>query len=220
MEPSANKELSEKLVSGAKVLGIELSEEQLQSLMGYLNLLQKWNKAYNLTAVREPAAMVTYHLLDSLTLVAHFKGKPLSVIDVGTGAGIPGIPLAIMFPDSHFTLLDSNGKKTRFMQQAKIELGLSNVEVVNSRVELYRPDDGFDVVVSRAFTSLQSFSELTQHLCADGGRFYAMKGKYPQQEMDDMAKEFKVLGIHKLQVPGLDDERHLVVFERLSLNKG
>jgi len=206
--------LSEKLVSGSKVLGIELSGQQLQLLMGYLNLLQKWNKAYNLTAVRDPAAMVTYHLLDSLTLVAHFQGEPKSVIDVGTGAGIPGIPLAIMFPDSHFTLLDSNGKKTRFMQQAKIELGLKNIEVINSRVELFRPEGGFDIVVSRAFTSLQSFSDITQHLCAADGVFYAMKGKFPQQEIDEMADEFKVLDIHKLQVPGLDDERHLVVFER------
>ena len=183
-------------------------------MLRYVSLLQKWNKAYNLTAVREPAAMVTYHLLDSLTLVAHFQGKPRSVIDVGTGAGIPGIPLAIMFPDSHFTLLDSNGKKTRFMQQAKIELALKNIEVVNSRVELFRPESGFDIVVSRAFTSLQSFSEVTQHLCAADGLFYAMKGKFPQQEIDDMADEFKLLQVHKLQVPELDDERHLVVFER------
>ncbi|MEH6358861.1 MAG: 16S rRNA (guanine(527)-N(7))-methyltransferase RsmG [Pseudomonadales bacterium] len=211
-------DLSEKLVSGSKVLGIDLSEEQLNLLMAYLNLLQKWNKAYNLTAVREPAKMVTYHFLDSLTLMPHFQGKPRSVIDVGTGAGIPGIPLAIMFPDSHFTLLDSNGKKTRFMQQAKIELGLKNVEVVNSRVELFRPEGGFDIVVSRAFSSLQSFSEITQHLCADDGVFYAMKGKFPQQEIDDMADEFKVLETYKLQVPGLDDERHLVVFEQSQKN--
>lgn len=208
-------DLSEKLIKGSQALGIELSEQQQELLLKYVGLLQKWNKAYNLTAVREPLAMVTYHLLDSLTMVEYFQGEPQSVIDVGTGAGIPGIPLAIMFPNSHFTLLDSNGKKTRFMQQAKIELGLKNVDVVNSRVELFRPEVGFDIVVSRAFTSLQSFSDITQHLCATSGVFYAMKGKFPQQEMDDMADEFKVLDIHKLQVPGLDDERHLVVFEQV-----
>jgi len=208
-------DLSEKLIKGSQALGIELSEQQQKLLLKYVGLLQKWNKAYNLTAVREPLAMVTYHLLDSLTMVEYFQGEPQSVIDVGTGAGIPGIPLAIMFPNSHFTLLDSNGKKTRFMQQAKIELGLKNVDVVNSRVELFRPEVGFDIVVSRAFTSLQSFSDITQHLCATSGVFYAMKGKFPQQEMDDMADEFKVLDIHKLQVPGLDDERHLVVFEQV-----
>ena len=211
-------DLSKKLVSGCKTLGIELSEQQQHSLLAYINLLQKWNKAYNLTAVRDPMAMVTYHLLDSLTLAAHFQGEPKSVIDVGTGAGIPGIPLAIMFPDSQFTLLDSNGKKSRFMQQAKIELGLKNIDVINSRVELYRPECGFDIVVSRAFSSLQSFSEITQHLCADDGVFYAMKGKFPQQEIDDMTEEFNVLDVHKLQVPELDDERHLVVFEQSQPN--
>lgn len=210
-------DLSEKLIKGSQALGIELSEQQQELLLKYVDLLQKWNKAYNLTAVREPLAMVTYHLLDSLTMVECFKGGPQSVIDVGTGAGIPGIPLAIMFPNSHFTLLDSNGKKSRFMQQAKIELGLKNVDVVNSRVELFRPEVGFDIVVSRAFTSLQSFSDITQHLCATSGVFYAMKGKFPQQEMDDMAGEFKVLDIHKLEVPGLDDERHLVVFEQVEV---
>lgn len=214
METTTDIKLSEKLQQGCNELNVELTEQQQQQLLKYVGLLNKWNKAYNLTAVRDPLAMVTYHLLDSLTLVPYFQGRSGTVIDVGTGAGIPGIPLAIMFPKTPVTLLDSNGKKTRFMQQAKIELGLENITVVNSRVELFRPEAGFDIVVSRAFTALQDFSSITQHLCAAHGLFFAMKGKYPQQEIDAMVDQFKVLEVHKLQVPALEDERHLVVFEK------
>ncbi|MEZ5523627.1 MAG: 16S rRNA (guanine(527)-N(7))-methyltransferase RsmG [Pseudomonadales bacterium] len=203
------------LQQGIESLDLKLSDEQFQLLIDYLGLLQKWNKAYNLTAVRDPEDMVTYHLLDSLTLAKHFQQPALSVIDVGTGAGLPGIVLAILFPEHRFTLLDSNGKKTRFLMQAKIELGLDNVDVVNSRVELFQPDGGFDIVISRAFTALDNFANITSHLCAAGGLFYAMKGKYPQQEIELLPESFKVVTIDRLLVPGLPDERHLVIFKQL-----
>ena len=205
-------QIQHKLASGIEKLGIDVSPEQLQQLLDYLTLLKKWNKAYNLTAVRELDAMVTYHLLDSLSLVAYIQSQGLSIIDVGTGAGIPGIPLAIVLPENKFTLLDSNGKKTRFLMQAKIELGLDNCSVVNSRVEDYRPESGFDIVLSRAFTSLESFARITHQLSATDGRFFAMKGKYPQQELDELPAKFQVAQIEALQVPDLNEERHLVVF--------
>ena len=206
----------DQLKQGLELLHLTCNDKQINQLLNYLDLLERWNKAYNLTAIRDPFDMINLHLLDSLAISAELQGERF--IDVGTGPGLPGIPLAIINQNKNFTLLDSNGKKTRFMQQAKIELGLKNINVVNSRVEMFRPEGGFDIVVSRAFSSLKSFSEITQHLCSDEGMFYAMKGKCPLQEMDEMAKGFKVLETYKLQVPGLDNERHLVVFEQSQPN--
>ncbi|MET0093851.1 MAG: 16S rRNA (guanine(527)-N(7))-methyltransferase RsmG, partial [Sedimenticola sp.] len=162
------------LTDGLRRMDIDLSEQQQGLLLDYLALLLKWNNAFNLTAVRDPAEMVARQLLDSLSILDMVRGP--RVLDVGTGPGLPGIPLAIALPDAHFTLLDSNGKKTRFVQQAKTALGLSNVEVVNGRVESFRPDIPFDTVTSRAFAALPKMVELTRHLVAGGGQLLAMKG--------------------------------------------
>lgn len=176
-------------------------------LIAYVELLAKWNKAYNLTAVREPGEMVTRHILDSL-VVGPFVTGPL--IDVGTGPGLPGIPLALAHPSMAVTLLDSNIKKTRFCRQAALELGLKNVEVVHARVEDYRPAEGFATVVSRAYASLAEFTATTRHLLAGGGKFLAMKGEYPHEEIHALPPDVRVLAVHPLNVPGLEAKRHLV----------
>ncbi len=196
------------LLRGAAELSLALDEPQAEKMLAYLTLLQRWNRAYNLTAIREPAAMLTGHLLDSLSVAPHLTGEIFA--DIGTGPGLPGIPLAILFPDKRFLLLDSNGKKTRFLFQAITTLELSNVEAVHARVESYQPGQLFDGVISRAFTALADMVEKTAHLLADGGYFYAMKGTYPKEELSALPKGFKVEHLIPLQVPGLVGERHLV----------
>lgn len=175
----------------------------------FLNLLIKWNQIYNLTAVRDPKQMVTHHLLDSLVILPYLNGKRL--LDVGCGAGIPGIPLAIFSPERQFTLLDSNRKKTRFVAQAAIELGLKNVEVISSRVEAYQPADAFDTVVTRAFASVDKILALTARLCTVKGKFLLMKGIVPERELEALPSDYKIEQVIKLDVPGLLAERHLVV---------
>lgn len=177
-------------------------------LIRFIGLLSKWNKAYNLTAIRDPLAMITHHILDSLAVVPFLKGT--HVIDIGTGAGLPGIPLAMMRPACDFTLLDSNAKKTRFVIQAKAELGLDNVNVVNERVERFRPTRKFATLVTRAFASLPEILHCSAHLCADEGEFLAMKGAYPKDELEQVAAPFKIIEVHRLTIPGLSEERHLV----------
>ncbi len=199
----------QQLRQGAESLGIELSEAQLQALLDYLALLQKWNKAYNLTAIRDKSGMVALHLLDSLA-VHPAVADVQRIIDVGTGPGLPGIVLAIMNPGKDFTLLDSNGKKTRFLFQAKTALGLSNVTIVNDRVEAYNPPQPFDMIVSRAFASLADMTGWCQHLRAEDGCFLAMKGQFPQQEIDDLQGQFVVTHTTELQVPGVEGQRHLL----------
>jgi 16S rRNA (guanine527-N7)-methyltransferase len=196
------------LRDGLEILGLPLADGQIHTLFAYLALLQQWNHAYNLTAIRDPEMMVTHHLLDSLSIASRIKGK--RIIDVGTGPGLPGIPLAICFPECQFTLLDSNGKKTRFLFQAKTTLGLDNVQQLQSRAENYCPEQPFDAVISRAFTSLAGMTESCAHLLSKHGRFYAMKGQYPEQELSELPKHYNVVGSHRLVVPGIEGHRHLI----------
>ncbi|MFT5062703.1 MAG: 16S rRNA (guanine527-N7)-methyltransferase [Gammaproteobacteria bacterium] len=206
------------LEQGAKSLGIDLSSHQVDLLNAYLALLQKWNKAYNLTAVRNPAEMVPLHLLDSLAVARFVRGS--SIIDVGTGAGLPGIPLSILFPQVQFVLLDSNVKKTRFCQQAAIELKLDNVTVVHGRVEAFKSeslgfDGGFDVVFSRAFAPLERLISLTQHLCAADGRIMAMKSSRAPEELTLLPKTWALAAQHDFSVPGVDAPRCVLELTRL-----
>lgn len=193
---------------GIEVLGLALDAMQQEQLLTYLMLLVKWNKVYNLTAIRAPGEMVTKHLLDSLAVLPHLQGG--RVLDVGSGAGLPGIPLAVADPAREFTLLDANSKKTRFLLQAKGELRLSNLSVVHSRLEQYRPGRLFDTVTARAFASLAEMAAGTAHLLAPGGSLLALKGDYPQQELDALPAGFAVREIIALTVPGLEARRHLV----------
>jgi 16S rRNA (guanine527-N7)-methyltransferase len=178
----------------------------------YFELLQEWNKIFNLTAITDPQEIRTLHLQDSLSVLPYVTGKNL--LDVGTGAGFPGMVLAIAKPDLAVTLLDSVGKKTRFLQQVKAALKLTQVTVVNSRVEDYHPEQLFDQVISRAFSNLTKFVECTEHLCKPAGQFLAMKGHLPEDEIQALPKRFKVSAIHRLEVPGLDAQRHLIVIEK------
>lgn len=194
-------------------LALAPDNEQQAHLQHYLSLLQRWNKVYNLTAVRDPQAMLAVHLWDSLSVVPHVQAA--HCLDVGSGAGLPGIPLAIMQPEHHFTLLDSNGKKTRFIRQAVLELELKNVTVVQDRVEQWLPEQTFTAIISRAFAALRDFIESSaQHLQADG-RLYAMKGRHPQTEIADLPANWTVLAAHDLHVPALDAERHLIELGRV-----
>jgi 16S rRNA (guanine527-N7)-methyltransferase len=199
-----------RLTTGLTNLSLILSEPQITSLLAFIKLIEKWNKAYNLTAVREPLEMVDLHLLDSLAILPHLPSGRIA--DIGTGAGIPGIPLAICRPNCHFTLVDSNSKKTRFVQQAVLELKLSNVEVIHARVEQLSPATPFDAVLTRAFASLPDIVKLTSHLLADNGVLLAMKGQTPSDELDGINAPCQVIPLH---VPGIDAERCLIRIERL-----
>lgn len=202
-------DLRARLEWGLAELPLDLPESARERLLAYLLLLHKWNGAYNLTAVREPLKMVSAHLLDSLAVLPHVRGP--RVLDVGTGPGLPGIPLAIVRPEWELTLLDSNGKKTRFVTQAGIELGLHNVTVVHSRVEDYVPGLRFDSIVSRAFASLSEMVAATGRLLAPRGRLVAMKGAYPAAELAKLEEGVEVEAVQPLTVPGLAAERHVVL---------
>ncbi len=200
------------LEDGLAQLKLSLSERQIQLLLEYLALLHKWNRAYNLTAVRDPLQMVSRHLLDSLSVGEFISGE--RIIDVGTGPGLPGIPLAILHPQKAFTLLDSNGKRTRFLQQVKMELELPNISIHNGRVETHQPQPLYDEVISRAFASLLDMLSWTADVCAENGRFLAMKGQYPGDELEQLPPQFRLQSAHRLLVPGSDAERHLLIINR------
>ena len=253
--------VAQQLAAGVAALGLTLPAGAEVRLLAYLALLDKWNRVYNLTAVREAERMVSHHLLDSLAVVgtldalvvelssspqpSPLKGQPpagdeganvmpktINVLDVGSGGGLPGIPLAIARPGLQVTLIDSIAKKTAFLLQVKAELGLDNLNIVTSRVEDYRPPlpnpppqagegekagpkpiNGFDVITSRAFSDLKEFVTLTRHLLAPGGCWLAMKGLYPNEEIALLPASVKVRADHALAVPGLDATRHLIVLE-------
>lgn len=205
---------AEELTQGAATLGVALDARQHELLMGYLALLIKWNKAYNLTAVRNPDEMVSRHLLDSLSVVPFVAERGNDWLDVGSGGGMPGVPLAILFPERRFTLLDSNGKKTRFLTQVKLELGLDNLGVVNARVEAFRPPQPFAGIVSRAFSALEDFANWTRHLGDRDTHWLAMKGLRPDDELARMPDDFKVEAEHTLAVPGCQGQRHLLILRR------
>jgi len=194
---------------GIKTLGLSCSSQQVEQLLAYLEMLQRWNKAFNLTAIREPIQMVRLHLLDSLAIHPYVQGVKY-IIDVGTGPGLPGIPLAILNPDTNFTLLDSNGKKTRFLFQAINDLSLANVKEINHRVEKYQPEQSFDIVLSRAFSSISDMLTQCDHLVSDSGCFLAMKGKKPDSELSQITKDYKVVDLSHINVPQVDSERHLI----------
>jgi len=197
------------LETGLRELNLNCSPLQLEKLLKYLELLQRWNKAFNLTAIRDPHQMVRLHLLDSLAIHPYIQGLK-SIIDVGTGPGLPGIPLAILNPEINFTLLDSNGKKTRFLFQAINELKLTNASEINHRVEAYQPNQLFDAVISRAFSSISDMLNQCDHLVSDQGCFLAMKGKKPDSELSQMTKAYKVVEVNEVNVPLIDSERHLI----------
>jgi 16S rRNA (guanine527-N7)-methyltransferase len=202
--------LAAPLSAGLASMDLTLDAAQQEKLLAYVALLSKWNKVYSLTAIREPRRMVTHHLLDSLAPLPHLKGEQLRILDVGSGFGTPGIPLAIARPDWQLVLLDSNQKKTTFLRQALLELKLPNVSIVTDRVELYRPDSPFHIITSRAFAELADFVQLTRHLLAQGGEWAALKGVYPHEEISRLPADIRVAGVDVLCVPELDAERHLV----------
>ncbi|ENG0940745.1 16S rRNA (guanine(527)-N(7))-methyltransferase RsmG [Salmonella enterica] len=191
--------------------GISLTDHQKTLLVAYVDMLHKWNKAYNLTSVRDPAEMVVRHILDSIVVAPYLQGQRF--IDVGTGPGLPGIPLAIVLPDAHFTLLDSLGKRVRFLRQVQHELKLENITPVQSRVEAYPSEPPFDGVISRAFASLNDMVSWCHHLPGDKGRFYALKGQLPEDEIASLPDGFNVESVEKLRVPQLEGERHLVIIK-------
>jgi 16S rRNA (guanine527-N7)-methyltransferase len=191
---------------------MDFSADQIGLFARYIELLARWNQIYNLTAVRSPKEMVTRHLVDSLSVLPYLKGPRL--LDVGTGAGLPGIPIAIALPDWHVTLLDFNLKKIRFLRQATFDLGLQNIEVAASRIETFQPQIAYDTVISRAYASVQEMVATSLHTCREGGQLLLMKGRYPEQELHLESQDCRLLWVKRLDVPGCEAMRHLVAVEK------
>lgn len=205
---SSTAHLADALRAGLDKLGLSLDSGQQEKLLAYLALLAKWNQAYNLSGIKDIRQMVPYHLLDSVALVPFITGQ--TILDVGTGAGLPGIPLAICLPDRHFLLLDSNGKKTRFLFQVKTELGLDNVDVFHTRVENFQSPEQIDIVLCRAFSALDTFVRHCAPLVSASGKLLAMKGQYPETEIAALPGTLSVTGSQALTVPGVEGNRHVI----------
>jgi len=201
------------LAEGVAGIGIEINDQRKRALLGYLSLLKRWNRVYNLTRVKSDADFVTRHLLDSLSIVPYLHGR--KIIDIGSGAGLPGIPVALARPDLEVTLLDSNAKRCRFLRQVQAQLNLQNVSIVQQRAEKFHPHEKFDSLLSRAFSSLSSFITCSGHLLADDGQLLAMKGHWPGEESAEIAAGFGVEDVINLNVPGLTEQRHLVVCKKI-----
>ena len=204
--------LADVLKQGINSLKLDLGDDQVEKLLDYLALLNKWNSVYNLTSVRDPMQMVTLHVLDSLAALPAFAGVA-NVLDVGAGGGLPGMVLAISRPDMKVSMIDTVHKKTAFLNQVKAELGLSNVTVYTKRVEQLEVKTKFDVITSRAFADLSDFVNWSGHLLQEGGRFIALKGTAPAEERERLPEPWKVQKLEPLEVPGLDAERHLVYIQ-------
>jgi 16S rRNA (guanine527-N7)-methyltransferase len=206
----------EALAAGAAALGLELDDAKQAKLLAYLTLLEKWNRTHNLTAVHGRERMLSHHLLDSLAVLPHLPVQSgMRLIDVGSGGGLPGIPLAIARPDWHVALLDSNQKKSAFLRQAVAELKLADAEVVTARAETYVPDKPFfELAIARAVSELAQFVKMAAHLVGTGGRLLAMKGSYPEAEIAALPPGVRVVAVPRLHVPGIEGERHLVILEK------
>lgn len=197
-----------RLNAGAKGLGVTLTDAQLDRLLAYHALLVKWNRAYNLTSVRDAGDMIDRHLVDSLSILPALNEEAL--LDVGTGPGLPGMIIALLRPELPVFLLDSNGKKTRFLNQVKMSLKVDNATVVHHRLESWQPQRQFAQITSRAFATLSDMVTFSRHLLADRGRFIAMKGLYPQEELEQLPSDIEIISVSELRVPGTTGARHLV----------
>ncbi len=206
------------LLAGASDLGLDLDSSQAETLLHLVDALEETNAHFNLTAIRDRPGMLRKHVLDSLSLQPYLRGNRM--VDVGTGAGFPGLPLAIVNPARSFSLIEATGKKVRFVMQTADRLGCANVEVIHARAEAYRPFELFDTVMARALASLADFVAYAGHLCAPDGRLLAMKGKRPDEELSAVPKAFRVVAVHRLKLPGLDDQRHVVELSPAKLGGG